>query len=62
MTPSLKSYRVTAMMCVPLTCRVRAVNEHHAIALAKQLADDGNLDEDPFAGTIDDYEATEVVS
>lgn len=62
MTAPLKLYCVTATMYVPLHCRVLAVSECHAIALAKKLADDGALDEDPWSGDIDGYEASEVVS
>lgn len=62
MTQPLKPYRVTAMMIVPLHCRVDAVNAHHAVALARKLAESGLLEEDPWSGSIDDFEATEVVS
>ena len=62
MTQLLKPYRVTAMMYVPLFCYVEAIDESHALALARKLAESGELNEEPFAGDIDNYDATELLA
>ena len=61
MTKTRKRYRVTAWLETRLCGTVEAVNEQHAVALAKKLAEDGMLEEVPWMSELVDFAATEDV-